>query len=149
MYTFPPAVSSQCSIAEPLTVSPFNASTSYNFLGSCELIALMSCNGTEPDFSVRVDFISSDDSNGAVGVFLDGLSWISREDGSFSAEIDPTSMPDANTMLFSDNDVTVRMNASASRTEIQVGGAIDVTVMHNYGGNEDNPHLLYFRVKNN
>ena len=116
-------------------MSPFNSSTLYNFRGTCELIALMSCNETEPDFSVRVDFLSNTASNGAVGVFLDGLSWISREDGSFSAEIDPTSSPDANTMLFSDNDVTVRMNASESRTEIQVGGAIDVTVIHYYGGN--------------
>ena len=93
----------------------------------------MSCSGAEPGFSVRVDFLSDTGSNGAVGVFKDGRRWISSEDGSFSSDADSTSSQ-AGVMLFADNDVTVRMNASLSQTEIEVGGGINVMVVHNYGG---------------
>ena len=93
----------------------------------------MSCSGAEPGFSVRVDFLSDTGSNGAVGVFKDGRRWISSEDGSFSSDADSTSSQ-AGVMLFADNDVTVRMNASLSQTEIEVGGSINVMVIHNYGG---------------
>ena len=102
-------------------------------MGTCELIALMSCSGTEPGFSVRVDFLSSDKANGAVGVHKDGLRWISREDGSFVSDSNPSSSS-AGIMTFADNAITIRMNATASRTEIQVGAPIDVTVVHFYGG---------------
>ena len=129
------AVSSRCTISDPLMVSPFNASRSYNFRGTCELVALMSCSGAEPGFSVRVDFLSNTGSNGAVGVYKDGQKWISSEDGSFSSDANSTSSsPEAGVMLFADNQVTVRMNTSLSRTEIEVGGSINVMVVHNYGG---------------
>ena len=128
-------MSSECSISEPLLVSPFNASTSYNFRGTCELIALRSCDESEePDFAVRVDFISDTMDNGAVGVYRNGLRWISREDGSFFSDIEADSSSDENVMVYSANDIRVTLNASESTTVIEVGGTIQVTVTHVYDG---------------
>ena len=112
-------------------VSPFNATPSYNFRGTCELVALRSCSGAEPGFAVRVDFLSDSDSNGAVGVYLDGLRWISREDGSFHSDVDlPTTDPDV--MKFSAHNLVVTMNKTERRTRIEVGGSIQVSVQHIY-----------------
>ena len=93
----------------------------------------MSCSGAEPGFSVRVDFLSDTNSNGAVGVYKDGHRWISSEDGSFSSDADSTSYQ-AGVMWFADNNVTVHINASLSQTKIEVGGGVSVMVVHNYGG---------------
>lgn len=128
---------SECTITEPLTISPFNATTSYNFRGSCELTALGACDdiSTEADFSIRVDFISDTMANGAVGVYKDGLRWISREDGSFFSDIVASSTSsDSNALEFSDIAITVMLNVTAMRTVIVVGDGIGVTVVHYYGG---------------
>lgn len=126
---------SECTITDPLTVSPFNSSTSYNFRGTCEVVALRSCVNTKADFAIRVDFISDTMSNGAVGMYKDGLRWNSREDGSFFSDITASSSSsDSNTLEFSDNAITVTLDATAMRTVIEVGGGIGVTVVHYYGG---------------
>ena len=125
----------ECTIREPLMVSPFNATPSYNFRGTCELVALRSCSGAEPGFAVRVDFLSDSDSNGAVGVYLDDLRWISREDGSFHSDVDadlPTTDPDV--LEFSAHNIEVTMSKTERRTRIEVGGSIQVSVLHIYGG---------------
>ena len=116
-------------------VSPFGDDNEYSFTGTCELIALMSCNGTEPGFAVRVDFLGDSESNGAVGVFLGSLKWISREDGSFSSDIEAATSDTGNNILeWPEHNIRVTTNGAESRREIEVGGAIQVTVTHNYGG---------------
>jgi hypothetical protein len=115
-------------------VSPFNATPSYNFRGTCELIALTSCSGEESAFAVRVDFIGHSVSNGAVGVYINGLRWISREDGSFFSDIEGSSPTDPNILEYPANDIQVMLNEAGMRTEIAVGGSIQVTVVHVYGG---------------
>lgn len=131
----PPTVSSQCTISDPLMVSPFNATNSYNFRGTCELTALMSCNGSRADFAVRVDF-AADNSNGAVGVYKNSLRWISREDGTFIFYngTENVAASDSTLIDFLSAGVTVRLNSSASTTVIDVQDGIGVTVVHNYGG---------------
>lgn len=59
----------ECTVDEPMMVSPFTRSTSYTFMGSCEHTLLRSCD-ENIDFSVRTDFITNSMENGAVGVFI-------------------------------------------------------------------------------
>ena len=56
----------------------------YGFMGTCEHIAVSSC-GSIPDFDVRVtvDFLTDSMENGAVGLHINDLRYVSREDGSF------------------------------------------------------------------
>ena len=117
-------------------VQPFNSNTKYSFRGTCELVALTSCNGTEPEFAVRVDFLSDTDSNGAVGVFVGGALWISREDGSLFSDVqaDPSSSMGQDVLEYPGHDVTVTLDSAEQRRTIEVGGRIQVTVRHVYGG---------------
>ena len=87
------------------------------------------------DFSIRVDFISDTMATGAVGVYKDGLRWISREDGSFVSDIVASpSSSDSQSMQFLENAITVMLDTAAMRTVIEVGDGIGVTVVHYYGG---------------
>ena len=115
-------------------VSPFNATPSYNFRGTCELIALQSCSGAEPGFAVRVDFLSYSASNGAVGVYMHDLRWISREDGSFFSDVEASPSTDPNILEYPAHDIRVTLDEAQKRIEIAVGGSIQVTVVHVYGG---------------
>lgn len=123
-----------CVITEPLMVRPFNGTPSYSFRGTCELIAVMSCTSAVQDFSVRVDFISDTTDNGAVGVFKDGFSWVSREDGSFSTTSEEEPIMEGDGMLYEASDVTVMINESSDTTTISVGDGILATITHSYGG---------------
>ena len=126
-----------CIISNPLTVSPFNstAANSYSFTGTCELVVLQSCSGAQSDFSVRVDFLTDTGATGAVGVFKDGLSWISRENGMVipSSEAVQT--------------VFVNQNATLRRNVLEVRDNIMVTVIHNYGGKITISYIVMITVK--
>ena len=135
------ATTSQCTISNPLMVSTFNVAVSYNFRGICEVVALTSCNGTEPGFAVRVDFLTSRQ-NGAVGIFMGELRWISLEDGSFSSNAVAAPSSDPNVLEYPASDVTVTLNEAQSTTTIEVGGSIEVTVVHNYGGLQSTNNVL-------
>ena len=125
----------ECTISEPLMVSPFTSAASFSFRGVCELTALTSCNGTEPGFAVRVDFLSDSEANGAVGVLMgQDQRWISREDGSFFSDVPPAPSGNPGVLEFPGSDITVTLNPAQSTTEIVVGGGIQVTVVHKYGG---------------
>lgn len=130
----PLLAASLCTISEPLIVSPFNATLSYDFRGTCELTALMSCNGSESGFAVRVDFLSDSEANGAVGVFMGDLKWISREDGEFSSDVEADSSANQNVLEYPTHAIRVTLNEAEERNVIEVGGSIQVTVMHTYGG---------------
>ncbi len=115
-------------------VNPFNMVDQYSFMGICELTALMSCNGTEPGFAVRVDFLSATEANGAVGVYMGDLKWISREDGRFDSDVQAAPSGNPNVLEYPGNDISVTLNQTARTTVIEVRGAIQVTVVHVYGG---------------
>lgn len=72
--------------------------------------------------------------NGAVGVYKEGLRWISREDGTFFSDIEADTTPDDNVLVYSANDVRVTLNNIDSMTVIEVGGNFQVTVTHVYNG---------------
>ena len=136
MCCFSSLTAAVCTIREPLMVSPFNATPSYNFRGTCELIALQSCSGAEPGFAVRVDFLNGSDANGAVGVFMDGLRWISMEDGSFISNVTHTPAPNMSVLQFPDHNINVTLDTASMTNRIAVGGSIGVTVVHVYGGEQ-------------
>ena len=85
-----------CRITEPLRVMPFERTTMYGFMGTCEHIAVSSCEPV-PGFDVRVtvDFLTESMENGAVGLLVNDLRYVSREDGFFDdggqTHISPTS----------------------------------------------------------
>ncbi|XP_064387502.1 uncharacterized protein LOC135335845 isoform X3 [Halichondria panicea] len=131
-----------CTITDPMLVSPFTRSTSYTFMGTCEHTLLQSCDDSV-DFMVRTDFLTDNMDNGAVGVFIDGASFISRENGSFESSETSSSIsgvPGRVTEVYADSNVEVERGDTY--TEIRVGGGIGVNVRHNYG----DPSLIIVTV---
>ena len=80
----PPPDSMICQITEPLRVKPFSINSMYGFMGTCEHVAFSSCQ-SDDEFNVRVtvDFLTESLENGAVGLHVNDLRFVSREDGSF------------------------------------------------------------------
>ena len=73
-----------CQIDEIQRVQTFNRMSAYGFMGTCEYVATSSCNAIEGfDVRVTVDYISETLENGAVGLHVNNLRYVSREDGSF------------------------------------------------------------------
>ncbi len=122
-----------CTISNPLMTSPFNSSTSFTFKGTCELIALSSCDISHPKyFRIAVDFLTDTLNNGAVGVFTNNFKWISREDGTFFTDYEGlTNIIDEDTLHYVDSGITVQ--AINSSTKIMVDNGIGVTIQHIYG----------------
>lgn len=139
------AASSSCIISDSLMVSPFSftPTTGYRFRGTCELTALQSCSGAEPDFAVRVDFLTDTLETGAVGVFRSGLNWISTEEGNF--ETTSQEMPeviitdDGEQRRYGDSDIVVTMNTTAKTNIIRTEDNILTTITHNYEGKGHTP----------
>ena len=128
------AESSDCRISEPLMVRPFNSSASYNFRGTCELIAVMSCNGIEPSFSVRVDFIGETDGLGNVGIFKDGFVWISGPNGRLTDNAPKIANEDSLGFFYPENDIRFIPNNTEGINQFIIGDSISVTVIHDYEG---------------
>ena len=128
-----PIVSPECRITEPLMVNYFSAQTQYRIRGTCELIAVQSCNDTQTDFSVRVDFLRDDTSNGAVGIFKDGLNWVSRQDGSFSTTSTEQPTGTATNRFYASSRIRVMINSTEEITTLR-DDEIGITVTHSYGG---------------
>ncbi len=115
-----------------MVVRPFNDAPGYNFSDSCEIVAIQSCNLTELDFSVRVDFLTDTTDLGAVGVHKDEFVWVSRENGDFVSN-SPGQLIEADGSLFYPaSDIRITENATAMTTTIKVGDGIGVTIVHNY-----------------
>ena len=80
----PPTDVITCRITEPLRVQPFTRTSMYGFMGVCEHIAASSCETIAGfDVQVTVDFLTESMENGAVGLHINELRYVSREDGSF------------------------------------------------------------------
>ena len=114
-------------------VNYFSAQTQYRIRGTCELIAVQSCNNTQTNFSVRVDFLRDDTNNGAVGIFKDGLNWVSREDGLFSTSSIKQPTGTATDRFYASSRIRVMIN-STERITILRDDEIGITVTHSYGG---------------
>jgi len=117
-----------CSVTEPLMVSPFQSSNSYNFRGTCEHILLSSCNGTV-DFRITVDFLQSELDNGRIGALYDGGMYISREDGTFYVDSDTGIISsDGNTTVYERN---VAVTRGSGRTVVDFQN-LGVTIVHRF-----------------
>lgn len=114
-------------------VSPFGNLEPFQFDEICELTALSFCNGTSSELAIRVDFIGESLQIGAVGVFKNGIHWISREDGRFKTTANelPTLLENG-TIVYNKSNISVFMNMVQNFTEIFV---VDdaITILHHYG----------------
>ena len=74
-----------CRIVEPLQVETYSTTTRYGFMGTCEHVATSLCESVEGyDVRVTVDFLTESMENGAVGLLVNDLRYVSREDGTFN-----------------------------------------------------------------
>jgi len=108
-----------CSVTEPLMVSPFQSSNSYNFRGTCEHILLSSCNGTV-DFRITVDFLQSELDNGRIGALYEGGMYISREDGTFEVDSDTRIISSSGSTTVYERNVTVTRTSRRTTINFQV-----------------------------
>ena len=120
-----------CVIQDALRVSPFNATPSYQFRGSCELTAVTSCSGV-PDFSVRVDYLTETLDIGAVGVLKDGLVWTVREDRTIESSSSEVPVVSGNTTRYESSAITI--TRGSEDISISVGDGIGVTVVRSFAG---------------
>ncbi len=117
-----------------MVVRPFNAAPGYNYRGSCEIVAIRSCNLTELDFSVRIDYLTETTDLGGVGVHKDEFVWVSRENGDFVSTAPGRSVEPDDSLFYQASDIRIIQNTTAMTTTIRVGDGIGVTIVHNYGG---------------
>ena len=115
-------------------VWPFNATPSYSFGGTCELVAVKSCIGAKEGFIVRVDFILDTLAKGAVGVYKDGFRRVSRDDGSFLTASDEVPKEDEGAIYYETRDIIVMVNESSKINTIFVGRGILGNIIHSYRG---------------
>ena len=65
-------------------MQPFVSTSMYGFMGVCEHIAVSVCESIPGfDVQVTVDFLTGSMENGAVGLHVNELRYVSREDGTF------------------------------------------------------------------
>ena len=117
---------------------PFTQSVSYGFKGTCEHVALSLCDSLSATFVVTVDFLTESMENGAIGVFLDDLHWISREDGSFDdgdLEVQAIGRGDDFTRHIYSAGVEVDFHANRTVIKFRYPNAVEVVITHNYGKN--------------
>lgn len=115
----------------------------YGFMGTCEHTALSSCDDI-PGFNIRVtvDFLTESMENGAVGLLVNDLRYVSREDGTFDdGDQTPISSSPTRSEYFSSPHQTV-VNFGAGVTNITYNIVdlepenplfIEITIIHVYG----------------
>ena len=112
-------------------------------MGTCEYTAVSSCNAI-PGFDVRVtvDYISETLENGAVGLHVNNLRYVSREDGSFDdGGQTPLSSTPSNAEYFADGGTLVRVSIGPGQTNITFDSNTpssdpldtDIYIIHNWG----------------
>lgn len=125
-------LASMCVLEDKFVVTPFSSVKSYNFSGSCEIVAIQSCNDTESDvILVTVDYITETSELGAVGVRKDEFMWVSRENGEYFATSGIVDVAADGSFIYPDSNVTVVLSTATETTMISVD---HVTIIHNYGG---------------
>ena len=136
-----------CKITEPLSVQTFRKSTKYGFMGTCEHVAVSSCLPIAGfDIQVTVDFITESMEIGAVGLHVNDLRYVSREDGSFD---DGSQTPQSSTsthreyLLDPGVEVIVDFGLGVTNITFDTGTKIsgdsfdlDIQIVHIYGNNE-------------
>ena len=115
----------------------------YGFAGTCEHIAVSPC---EPipgsDVRVTVDFLTESMENGAVGLLINDLRYVSREDGSFDdgGQTPTESTPDRRQYSATDT-IRVSVSFGSGMTNITFNVETDpndpldtdIEIVHTYG----------------
>ena len=139
LYTLPPPISMvTCRVTEPIRVQPFSRNTMYGFMGMCEHTALRSCEPIQ-GFNVRVnvDFLMESMENGAVGLLVNDLCYVSREDGSFD---------DGGQTPLSSTATRREYESSGSRIVVNLGEGVTNFTYNVIGLEEDDPFFIEITV---
>ena len=118
----------------------------YGFMGTCEHIATSPCE-TIPGFDVRVtvDFLTESLENGAVGLHVNNLRYVSREDGSFDdGGQTPISSTPTNHEYAATGSTLVRISFGQGQTNITFDSNTDpsdplntiIEIIHTYSKNK-------------
>ena len=118
----------------------------YGFMGTCEHIATSPCEAI-PGFDVRVtvDFLTESLENGAVGLHVNNLRYVSREDGSFDdGGQTPLSSSPSSAEYAAAGDTRVRVSFGQEQTNITFDSNTDsndpldtvIEIYHTYGKNK-------------
>ena len=113
-------------------------------MGTCEYVATSSCNAIEGfDVRVTVDYISETLENGAVGLHVNELRYVSREDGSFDdgGQIPLSSIPSVSAEYAATGDTRVHVSMGAGQTNVTFDSNTpandpldtDINIVHNWG----------------
>ncbi len=121
-----------CVIQDTLRVRPFNSGPGYQFRGTCEVTALQSCNGSRPDFAVRVDYLSDTFDLGAIGILKDGFVWTVREDRTVLTTSTETPSVTGSTSTYVRSDVRVTRNTD--NITLVVGNGTNVEITRSFTG---------------
>ena len=120
----------------------------YGFMGTCEHIATSPCEtSTILGFDVRVtvDFLTESLENGAVGLHVNNLRYVSREDGTFDdGEQISLSSSSSSAEYAAAGDTRVRISFGQGQTNITFDSNTDpsdpldtiIEIVHNYGKNK-------------
>ena len=122
-------------------------------MGTCEYVAASSCNNI-PGFDVRVtvDYISETLENGAVGLHVNNLRSVSREDGSFDdGGQTPLTSSSFEAEYVPTGDTRVRVSLGTGQTNITFDSNTpasdpldtDIYIVHNWGKYKS---VLYYDV---
>ena len=131
-----------CRITEPQRVQTytFPPTSTYGFIDVCEHIATSLCNPVDGfDVRVTVDFLTETMDNGAVGLLINDLRYVSREDGTFDAgnQVPTTSSPVQREYLATaPTRVVVDFSQGVTNITFLPGGAAldaEITIIHTYG----------------
>ena len=110
----------------------------YGFMGTCEHTALRYCDPI-PGFNVRVnvDFLTESMENGAVGLLVNDLRYVSREDGSFD---------DGDHTPISSTATRREYESSSSRIVVNLGMGVTNFTYNVIGLEEDDPFFIEIAV---
>ena len=123
-------------------------------MGTCEYVATSSCNAIEGfDVRVTVDYISETLENGAVGLHVNELRYVSREDGSFDddGQTPLSSTPSVSAEYAATGDTLVRVSFGTGQTNITFDSNTpandpldtDISIVHNWGKTYSYTHYNY------
>ena len=123
-------------------MKPFSRTSMYGFMGTCEHIAVSSCESIPGfDVQVTVDFLTGSDKNGAVGLHINDQRYVSREDGTFDDGDQPltSSSPNERQYLFSFSRVVVNFGEEMTNITFEITDPeqtdhdIELHIVHFYG----------------
>ena len=125
-----------CEIVETLQVRTFSQSSAYRFTGTCEHIATSFCESVPGlDVRVTIDFLTDSEENGAVGLHINDLRYVSREDGTFDDGDQTPSLSSSTRYEYEATSVVVNQGDGMTNITYSPSGAPvnEIEILHTYG----------------